>query len=142
MKFMEFAPQSQGMVLIYNSSLQLTDIVTFSNLNGTAHITFDANVNDVPLPNLPVIGSYSGTSANQGFIFLSLLMTNGKDLHVGICTSTASTCNGGGESLKLSVGTVPEPGTMFMLGTGLLAPGAWTLAKAKFARRFLRQTKT
>jgi hypothetical protein len=143
MQFMAFAPKSEGMVLIYNSSLQLSDVVTFTNVNGVSSITFDANVGSgFTLPTLPVLGSYTEGSSNSGYVFLSLAMTNGKDLHVGICTSAASGCNGGGDSLKVSVGNVPEPGTLFLMGTGLIAPGAWSLAKGKFARRFLKQIRT
>jgi hypothetical protein len=143
MQFMAFAPKSEGMVLVYNSSLQLADVVTFSNVGGIASITFDANVGSgFTVPNMPVLGSFTENSSNQGYFFLSLAMTNGKDLHVGICTSSSSACNGGGDSLKVSVGNVPEPGTLFLFGTGLIAPGAWTLAKGKFARRFLKQIKT
>ena len=53
--------------------------------------------------------------------------------------STASGCNGGADSVKLSVGNVPEPGTFFMLGTGVFGSGAWTLAKGALARRLRRK---
>lgn len=144
MKYMAFANQSMGQVLIYSDSMhtQLDDVVTFTNVNGIATISFQSDLNGTGnLQNLPVLGSYTEGS-QQGYFFLSLMLTNGKEMHVGICSSNTETCNGGSDSLKVSVGAVPEPGTFFLLGTGLMGSGAWTMAKGTWARRFRQMIRS
>jgi len=142
MQHLSFTDHAQGMVLVYNSSMQLSDVVTFTNVNGVATIDFTAGITgSYTLPALPVLGSYT-QGPNQGYLFLSLALTDGKALHVGICTSTGSGCNGGADSVKVSVGNVPEPSTFFMLGTGVLGSGAWTLVRGAIGRRFRKTIKT
>ena len=139
MQHLAFANHAQGMVLVYNSSLQLSDVVTFTNVNGVATINFTADITgSYTPPALPVLASYT-QGPTQSYTFLSLLLSDGKALHVGICTSTASGCNGGADSVKISVGNVPEPGTFFLLGTGVFGSGAWAMAKGALARRFRRK---
>jgi hypothetical protein len=132
MRYLSFTSQAQGVVLIYDDPAHsvLSDVVTFVNVNGMATAVFASNSEGtltVP-PNQPVLGTYT---EGQGFILLSLGLTNGKVLHAGICTDVNETasCNGGSDSLRLSVGnaSVPEPGTLYLLATGVVgvAIGAW-----------------
>ena len=135
LKYLAFASQSQGEVLIYSNSLhnQVSDIVTFTNVNGVATITFAPDPSGTASANLPVLGTYT-MGQNGVYGFISLALTNGKDLHVGICASAGSlaNCNGGADSLKMSVGA-PEPASVFLLGTGLLGTGV--LGRRAMVRR-------
>ncbi len=136
LQYLSFTSQSQGEILIYSSSLQLADIVTFTNVNGVATITLIPQTSGTTVPNLTVLGSYT-MGPTQGYVYLSLALTNGKDLHVGVCTSAAGldNCNGGPASVRLSVGQTPEPGTLFLVGTGLMGSGAWTMVGLRRRKR-------
>lgn len=143
MQYMSFTSAGQGQVLIYDDALhtQLSDIVTFQNVNGVATITFQSGLDGTSNSSLPVLGSFTEGS-NEGYFFLSLALTNGKFLHVGICSGESTACNGGSDSLKLSVGNtaVPEPGTFVMLGTGIIGSLGWV--KGAWARRFRNQIRS
>jgi hypothetical protein len=137
LQYLSFASQAEGVVLIYSNSLhtQLTDVVTFTDVNGVATISFTPE-STLSSNNMPVLATMSQGSS-QGYTFLSLALTNGKTMHVGICSSATNTanCSGGADSLRLSVGA-PEPGTFFLFGTGLMGSGFLGFAKSKWAQHF------
>ena len=138
-KFMAFSSQSVGSVVLYTNSLDTTiaDVITFSNVNGVATISFTPNSNGtMTVPSGQILGSYTA----GGYQFVSLSLTNGKTMHVGICSSSSDGCSGGADSLRISVGA-PEPGSFFLMGTGLLGPGLWGLATGRL-RRFVRSVKS
>jgi hypothetical protein len=136
LQYLSFASRAQGVVLIYSNSLhtQLTDVVTFSDVNGVATIAFTPE--STWSSGMPVLATMSEGNS-QGYTFLSLALTDGKTMHVGICSSAANTanCSGGADSLRLSVGA-PEPGTFFLFGTGLMGSGFLGFAKGKWEQHF------
>ena len=145
LQYLSFASQSQGEILIYSNSLQtqLADIVTFTNVHGVATITVIPDSTGTTVPSMPILGTYS-EGPTQGYVFLSLALTNGKDLHLGVCTSATGldNCNGGPASIRMSVGSVPEPGTLFLLGTGLMGSGAWTMLGVRRRKQRLESSST
>jgi hypothetical protein len=126
---LSFTAQAQGMVLIYDDANHtlLSDIVTFTNVGGVATVSFVSDTDGIPLSaqGLPILGQF--TESNQP-INISLALGNGQFLHAKICSDVGESpsCSGASDSITLSTGssTVPEPGTLFLLGSGLLSTGA------------------
>ena len=140
-----FTAQAQGMVLLYDDSTHtlLSDVVTFTNVGGVATVGFVSDTNGIPITaqGLPILGQF--TESNKP-IFISVALGNGQFLHAKICSDLAeASCSHASDSIGLSIGntSVPEPGTLLLVGTGLLGSGGWKLAGRSWGRRVLHWLK-
>lgn len=89
---------------------------------------------DFPL-GFPVLGKFSGSNDP---IFVSLLLGAGQPLSTKTCSDSAedSSCSGGSDAISFSIGkfTVPEPGTFYLLGSGLVTSGLLGRGARRLAR--------
>ena len=138
---LSFQAQATGMVLLYDNSAQtvLSDVITFTDVAGVATVTFLSDTDGVLLvpPNLPVLGKFSEGQP----VFISVALLNGNFLSTKICSDMeVQNCNGASDSIRLSerTGSVPEPGTFLLLGSGLFGSGALKLSAGSLRRRLLR----
>jgi len=139
-----FGAQASGAVLLYDDSAHtvLSDVVTFANVGGVATVTFLSDTDGVLVlpPGLPILGSFSEGNP----VFISVALGNGNSLNAKICSDMeVQNCNGTSDSIRLSERTssVPEPGTLILLGSGLLGSGAWKLSAGSL-RRLLKRIQS
>ena len=120
---------AQGAVVIYDDAAHtlISDVVTFADVANVATVTFVSDL-EGPLtlpPGLPILGKFTEGSP----ISISIALANGHFVTANICSDvTESTgCSNSSDSIGLRQTTspVPEPGTLLLVGSGLIGSGVW-----------------
>lgn len=120
-----FGASAQGVVVIYDDAAHtlVSDVAVFTNVLGVATVGFISDTEGVvPVPSgLPILGKF--TEGNP--FSISVALANGNFLTASICSDVteSSGCSGGSDSIGLAQTTspVPEPGTLLLVGSGLLS---------------------
>ena len=136
---LSFTASAQGAVVIYDNVAHtlISDVVVFTDVAGVATVTFVSDL-EGPLtlpPGTPILGKFTEGSP----ISLSLALTNGKFVNVKICSDVTETegCNGSSDSIRLKeTSAVPEPGSLALVGSGLIGSAVWGRSRYRLWRLF------
>jgi len=113
---LSFTDQAGGMVLIYDDSTHtlLSDVVTFTNVNGVATVTLFSDTDGIPVTaqGLPILGQF--TESNNP-ISISVALGTGNFLNAKICSGIREnriySCTSCWLVLPQGRTAVPAPGT-------------------------------
>ncbi|PYX97562.1 MAG: hypothetical protein DMG71_02725 [Acidobacteria bacterium] len=135
---LSFNASAQGVVVIYDDVAHtlISDVAIFANVAGVATVTFVSDL-EGPLavpPGLPILGKFTEGSP----ISISIALTNGQFVTAKICSDVteATGCDSSSDSigLKETTSAVPEPGTLLLVGSGVLGSGFWGRSRSRLWR--------